>query len=75
MTTPYMAALAALDERQEEVQAFVSPLGDQSAEVDATEEAAAVVARPDPVRELETKAEQVRIMRRLLFLPSYPPQQ
>lgn len=55
MTTPYMAAFAALDERQEEVQAFVSPLGDQSTEVDAEAETAAFVARPDLVREIETK--------------------
>lgn len=55
MTTPYMAALAALDERQVEVQVFVSPLGDQSTEVDAAAETAAFVARPDPMREIETK--------------------
>lgn len=55
MTTPYMAAFAALDERQEEVQAFVSPLGDQSTEVDAEAEAAAFVARPASAREIETK--------------------
>lgn len=55
MTTPYMAALAALDERQKEVQAFVSPLGDQSPEIDAAAEAAAFVARPDFVRGIETK--------------------
>ena len=55
MTTPYMVALAALDERQEEVQMFVSPVGDQSTEVDVEAETAAFVARPDPVREVETK--------------------
>lgn len=54
MTTPYMAALAVLDERQKEVQVFVSPLGDQSTKVDAETEAAAFVARPDSVREAET---------------------
>lgn len=54
MTTPYMAALAVLDERQEEVQSFVSPLGDQSTKVDAETEAPAFVARPDSVREAET---------------------
>ena len=55
MTTPYMAAFAALDEPQEEVQAFVSPLGDQSTQVDSKAETAAFVARPDPVQEVETK--------------------
>ncbi|WP_038279308.1 hypothetical protein [Zymobacter palmae] len=55
MMTPYMVALAALDERQEEVQVFVSPLGDQSTEVDAEAETAAFVARPDSVREAEIK--------------------
>ncbi len=53
MTAPYMAALAALDERQEEVQVFVSPLGDQSTEIDAAAETAAFVARPDPARGVE----------------------
>jgi hypothetical protein len=53
MTTPYMAALAVLDERQKEVQVFVSPLGDQSTKVNAETEAAAFVARPDPMREAE----------------------
>lgn len=61
MTTPYMAALAALDERQEEVQAFVSPLGDQSTEADAAAETAAFVARPDPVREIETKPVSIAV--------------
>ena len=56
MTTPYMDALAALDERKEEVQMFVSPVGDQSTEVDVEAETAAFVARPDPVREIETKS-------------------
>ncbi|MFV8826136.1 hypothetical protein ACNKW1_15605 [Thauera sp. WH-2] len=55
MTTTYMAALAALYERQEEQQAFVSPLGDQSTEVDAAAETAAFVARPDPARGIEPK--------------------
>ena len=57
MTTPYMAALAALDEtpREEAGQVFVSPLGDQSTEVDREAEAAAFVARPDPMQELESK--------------------
>ncbi|OZI78650.1 MULTISPECIES: hypothetical protein [Alcaligenaceae] len=57
MTTPYMAALAALDEtpREEAGQAFVSPLGEQSTEVDREAEAAAFAARPDPMRELEAK--------------------
>lgn len=57
MTTPYMAALAALDEtpREEAGQVFVSPLGDQSTEVDREAEAAAFVARPDPMQELEAK--------------------
>ncbi|KAG1486938.1 hypothetical protein G6F52_014250 [Rhizopus delemar] len=48
-----MAALAVLDERQKEVQVFVSPLGDQSTKVNAETEAAAFVARPDPLREAE----------------------
>tara|TARA_R110001592_G_scaffold72810_1_gene222509 strand:+ start:112 stop:336 length:225 start_codon:yes stop_codon:yes gene_type:complete len=48
-----MAALAVLDERQKEVQVFVSPLGDQSTKVNAETEAAAFVARPDPMREAE----------------------
>lgn len=55
MTTPYLAAFAALDECHEEVQAFVSPLGDQSTEIDAEAETAAFVTRPDPVRAVETK--------------------
>lgn len=55
MTTPYLAAFAALDERQEKVQAFVSPLGDQSAEVDAEAETAAFVTPPNPARAVETK--------------------
>lgn len=57
MTTPYMAALAALDEtpREEAGQAFFSPLGDQSTVVDVEAETAAFVARPDPTRENETK--------------------
>ncbi|WP_322995117.1 hypothetical protein [Castellaniella sp.] len=55
MTTPYMAALTALDERQEEVQVFFPPLGDQSTEVDAAAETAAFVARPDPARGIEPK--------------------
>lgn len=53
MTTPHMAAFAALDERQEEVQVFVSPLGDQSIEVDAEAEMATFVARPGSIREIE----------------------
>lgn len=53
MTTPHMAAFAALDERQEEVQVFVSPLGDQSIEVDAEAETATFVARPGSIREIE----------------------
>ncbi|WGQ36974.1 hypothetical protein QEZ63_07515 [Alcaligenes faecalis] len=61
MTTPYMAALAALDERQEEVQAFVSPLGDQSTEVDATAETAAFVAKPSLVRGIESKPVSIEI--------------
>ncbi|ASK33223.1 hypothetical protein CEK62_20065 (plasmid) [Alcanivorax sp. N3-2A] len=56
MTTPYMAALTALDERQEEVQEFVSPLGDQSTEIDAAAETAAFLARPDPARGIEPKS-------------------
>jgi len=50
-----MAALAALDEtpREEAGQVFVSPLGDQSTEVDREAETAAFVARPDPMQELE----------------------
>lgn len=36
-------------------QVFVSPLGDQSTEVDREAEAAAFVARPDPMQELEAK--------------------
>ena len=63
MTTPYMAALAALDEtpREEAGQAFVSPLGDQSTEVDGEAEAAAFVARPDPIRESETKPISIEV--------------
>jgi hypothetical protein len=46
-----MAALAALDEapREEVSQVFISPLGDQSTEVDAETETAAFVSRPDPM--------------------------
>lgn len=55
MTTPYMAALTALDERQEDAQVFVSPLGDQTTEVDVAAETAAFMARPDPVRRIESK--------------------
>jgi len=57
MTTPYMAALAALDEtpREEADQAFVSPLGDQSTVVDAEAETATFVARPNPMRGIEAK--------------------
>lgn len=61
MTTAYMAALAALDEGQEEVQEFVSPLGDPSTEVDAAAEAAAFVARPGPVRGIETKPVSIEV--------------
>ncbi|CAM5399105.1 hypothetical protein [Eoetvoesiella caeni] len=62
MTTPYMvAAWAALDERQEEMQAFVSPLGDQSTEVDAAAETAAFVARPDPARGIEPKLVSIEV--------------
>lgn len=56
MKTPlYMAALAALDEksRQEVVQVFVSPLGDQATVVDVEAETAAFVARPDLARGVE----------------------
>jgi len=61
MTTPYMAAMAALDERQEEVQEFVSPLGDQSTEVDAAAETAAFVARPNPTRGIEPKPVSIEV--------------
>ncbi len=61
MTTPYMTALAALDERQEEVQVFVSPLGDQSTDVDAAAETAAFVARPDPARGIELKLVSIEV--------------
>ncbi|MBP8275829.1 MAG: hypothetical protein KAX55_02920 [Propionivibrio sp.] len=61
MTKPYMAALAALDERQEEVQAFVSPLGDQSTEIDATAETAAFVAKASLERGIESKPVSVEI--------------
>lgn len=56
-TSIYMAALAALDEtpREEVSQVFVSPLGDQSTEVDAEAETAAFVSRPASMREIETK--------------------
>lgn len=56
-TSTYMAALAALDEapREEVSQVFISPLGDQSTEVDAETETAAFVSRPDPMRESETR--------------------
>ena len=62
MTTPYMvAAWAALVERQEEMQAFVSPLGDQSTEVDAAAETAAFMARPDPARGIEPKPASIEV--------------
>lgn len=61
MTTPYMAALAVLDERQKEVQVFVSPLGDQSTEVDAAAETAAFMARPDPARGIEPKPASIEV--------------
>ncbi|WHQ44351.1 hypothetical protein [Alcaligenes faecalis] len=56
-TSTYMAALAALDgtPREEVSQVFVSPLGDQSAEVDAEAETAAFVSRSNLMREIETK--------------------
>ncbi|MCI2808521.1 MULTISPECIES: hypothetical protein [Pseudomonadota] len=61
MTTPYMAALTALDERQEEVQVFVSPLGDQSTEIDAAAETAVFVARPDYARGIEPKSVSIEV--------------
>src|SRR5690625_7299947 len=54
MEKPYLAAIAALDESPRvEVPEFVSPLGDQTAEVDREAETAAFVSRPEPTRELE----------------------
>lgn len=58
MTTPYMAAL---DECQEKVQVFVSPLGDQSTEIDATAETAAFVAKPSLVRGIESKPVSIEV--------------
>lgn len=62
-TSTYMAALAALDEapREEVSQVFISPLGDQSTEVDAETETAAFVSRPDPMRESETKPISIEV--------------
>ena len=61
-TSTYMAALA-LDEapREEVSQVFISPLGDQSTEVDAETETAAFVSRPDPMRESETKPISIEV--------------
>ena len=54
MEKPYLSAIAALDETPRvEVPEFVSPLGDQTAEVDREAETAAFVSRPEPTRELE----------------------
>ena len=54
MEKPYLAAIAALDETPRvEVLEFVSPLGDQTAEVDREAETAAFASRPDPMQELE----------------------
>lgn len=57
MKNPYMAAFAALDAtpREDDGQGFVSPLGDQSTEVDREAETAAFVSRTEPVHEIETK--------------------
>ena len=44
--TPHMTVFAALDERPEEAQVFVSPLDDQSTEVDVEAEALCSAARP-----------------------------
>ena len=62
-TSTYMAALAALDEapREEVSQVFISPLGDQSTEVDAETETAAFVSRPDPMRASETKPIRIEV--------------
>ena len=62
-TSTYMAALAALDgtPREEVSQVFVSPLGDQSTEVDAEAETAAFLSRPDPMRESETKPISIEV--------------
>ncbi|HAF2127589.1 TPA: hypothetical protein G9F27_001718 [Salmonella enterica] len=62
-TSPYMAALAALDEtpREEVSQVFVSPLGDQSTAVDAEAETAAFVSRPALMREIETKPVSIEV--------------
>lgn len=58
MENTYPAAFAALDEalreRIDQV-TFVSPLGDQSTEIDSELETAAFVSRPDPNREIEAK--------------------
>lgn len=58
MENTYPAAFAALDEalreRSDQV-TFVSPLGDQSTEIDRGLETAAFVSRPDLRREIQTK--------------------
>lgn len=58
MKNTYLAAFAALDEilrEQDDQVLFISPLGDQSTEIDRELETAAFVLRPDPTPEIETK--------------------
>lgn len=63
MNKPYMAALEALDDTPKQVETeFVSPLGDESTELDADTEVAAFVARANPAPGVQTEREEARVM-------------
>jgi hypothetical protein len=63
MNKSYMAALEALDDTPKQVGTdFVSPLGDESTELDAETEVAAFVARANPSPGVETERGESRVM-------------